>query len=397
MPTISWGPNWDDDLGGSMETLAEDPVLAGMNEKVRTEIDQAFMFYLPRICEHCLNPTCVAACPSGAMYKRSEDGIVLVDQDACRGWRMCVSACPYKKVYFNHATGKAEKCTLCYPRLEVGEPTVCSETCVGRLRYLGVLLYDADRVSQAAAVADPQDLYMAQREILLDPHDPAVVEAARAEGVPASWIEAAQASPLWDLIQTYEVALPLHPEYCTMPMVWYIPPLSPVVDEVASTGMDAEDHRVLLAAVADMRIPLEYLAGLLTAGDTNPVELSLRRLAAMRCHMREVTLGRTPDPAIAAAVGVTGEHLEYDDRYVIPTTSPEVPRGMAAMGPDVRTLLGQGAPAGCHTVASFHGQAGPEADSPLTTPVMLPVPVVRREPVPAPSGPAAGTGYRQEQ
>ncbi|ETJ42375.1 Nitrate reductase, partial [human gut metagenome] len=75
----------------------------------------------------------------------------------------------------------------------------------------------------------------------------------------------------------------------------------------------------------------------------------------------------------------------------------EVPRGMAAMGPDVRTLLGQGAPAGCHTVASFHGQAGPEADSPLTTPVMLPVPVVRREPVPAPSGPAAGTGYRQEQ
>lgn len=407
MPTISWGPNWDDDLGGSMETLAEDPVLAGMNEKVRTEIDQAFMSYLPRICEHCLNPTCVAACPSGAMYKRSEDGIVLVDQDACRGWRMCVSACPYKKVYFNHATGKAEKCTLCYPRLEVGEPTVCSETCVGRLRYLGVLLYDADRVSQAAAVADPQDLYMAQREILLDPHDPAVVEAARAEGVPASWIEAAQASPLWDLIQTYEVALPLHPEYRTMPMVWYIPPLSPVVDEVASTGMDAEDHRVLLAAVADMRIPLEYLAGLLTAGDTNPVELSLRRLAAMRCHMREVTLGRTPDPAIAAAVGVTGEHLEamyrllaiakYDDRYVIPTTSPEVPRGMAAMGPDVRTLLGQGAPAGCHTVASFHGQAGPEADSPLTTPVMLPVPVVRREPVPAPSGPAAGTGYRQEQ
>ena len=90
----------------------------------------------------------LSACPSGAMYKRTEDGIVLVDQDACRGWRMCVSACPYKKVYFNHHTGKAEKCTLCYPRLEVGEPTVCSETCVGRLRYLGVLLYDADRRRQ---------------------------------------------------------------------------------------------------------------------------------------------------------------------------------------------------------------------------------------------------------
>ena len=45
------------------------------------------MFYLPRICEHCLNPSCAASCPSGAIYKRSEDGIVLVDQDRCRGWR----------------------------------------------------------------------------------------------------------------------------------------------------------------------------------------------------------------------------------------------------------------------------------------------------------------------
>lgn len=397
MSKIEWGPNWDDDLGGSMETLAEDPVLAGMNEKVRTQIDQTFMFYLPRICEHCLNPTCVSACPSGAMYKRAEDGIVLVDQDRCRGWRMCVSACPYKKVYFNHTTGKAEKCTLCYPRLEVGQPTVCSETCVGRLRYLGVLLYDADRVSQAAAVEDPQDLYMAQREILLDPRDPEVIASARAEGVPETWITAAQESPLWDLIQTYEVALPLHPEYRTMPMVWYIPPLSPVVDEVAAAGMDAEDHRVLLSAVSDMRIPLEYLAGLFTAGDTNPVEKSLRRLAAMRSHMRDVNLGNEPDPAIAASVGTTGERLEamyrllaiakYDDRYVIPTNKPEVPRGMEAMGEDVRTLLGDGAPEACHTadVASFHGQSG-------TGRVALPMPSVRHDPVPAAGPGLAGVG-----
>ena len=105
------------------------------------------MFFLPRICEHCLNPSCVASCPSGAMYKREEDGIVLVDQDRCRGWRYCVSGCPYKKVYFNHRTGKAEKCTLCYPRIEIGQPTICSETCVGRIRYLGLVLYDADRVA----------------------------------------------------------------------------------------------------------------------------------------------------------------------------------------------------------------------------------------------------------
>ena len=138
------------------------------------------MFYLPRICEHCLNPSCVASCPSGAMYKRTEDGIVLVDQDRCRGWRMCVSGCPYKKVYFNHKTGKAEKCTLCYPRIEVGLPTVCSETCVGRLRYLGLVLYDVDRVLAAASVENDTDLYEAQRADPARPERSGGHRAARA-------------------------------------------------------------------------------------------------------------------------------------------------------------------------------------------------------------------------
>ena len=135
----------------------------------------AGLFYLPRICEHCLNPTCVASCPSGAIYKREEDGIVLVDQDGCRGWRMCITGCPYKKIYFNHRTGKAEKCTFCYPRIEQGEPTVCAETCVGRLRYIGLVLYDADRVTEAASTRDEKELYRAQRDIILDPHDPEVI------------------------------------------------------------------------------------------------------------------------------------------------------------------------------------------------------------------------------
>ena len=147
------GPNWDDNLAGAPEHAVGDPLLRGLEDRVRMEFEQAFMFYLPRICEHCLNPSCVASCPSGAMYKREEDGVVLVDQDKCRAWRFCVSGCPYKKVYFNHKSGKAEKCTLCYPRLEAGLATICSETCVGRLRYLGLVLYDADRVQQAASVA----------------------------------------------------------------------------------------------------------------------------------------------------------------------------------------------------------------------------------------------------
>ena len=153
---VNWGSNFDDDLAGAPEHAVHDPNLGGIEEQVRMEFEQVFMFYLPRICEHCLNPSCVASCPSGAMYKREEDGIVLVDQDRCRGWRFCVSGCPYKKVYFNHRTGKAEKCTLCFPRIEAGQPTICSETCVGRLRYLGLVLYDADRVLDArqASIGD---------------------------------------------------------------------------------------------------------------------------------------------------------------------------------------------------------------------------------------------------
>ena len=205
---------------------------------------------------------------------------------------MCVSGCPYKKVYFNHKTGKAEKCTLCYPRLEVGLPTVCSETCVGRLRYLGLVLYDVDRVLEAASVALDTDLYAAHKRILLDPNDPAVIAGARAQGISDEWIEAAQRSPIYPLIHTYRVALPLHPEFRTVPMVWYIPPLSPVVDAISRDGHDGEDLGNLFGALEALRIPLQYLAGLFTAGDTAVVESVLRRLAAMRSYMRDINLGR---------------------------------------------------------------------------------------------------------
>ncbi|MFJ6794516.1 nitrate reductase subunit beta [Streptomyces sp. NPDC091268] len=332
LDTIRWGPNWDDNLGGAPAHAPLDPIVQKIRdevgERIRFEFEQSFMFYLPRICEHCLNPACVSSCPSGAMYKREEDGIVLVDQDRCRGWRMCVTGCPYKKVYFNHHTGKAEKCTFCFPRVEVGMPTVCSETCVGRMRYLGVMLYDADKVAEAAAVEDEQDLYPAQVECFLDPHDPAVAAAARAAGITDEWIDAARRSPVYDLIATYQVALPLHPEYRTMPMVWYVPPLSPVVEAVAATGSDGEDAGNLFGAIDAMRIPVEYLAALLTAGDTRAVEAVLRRMAAMRAYMRRVNLGEERDESIARAVGLTGVEMEdmfrllaiakIEDRFVVP-------------------------------------------------------------------------------
>jgi nitrate reductase beta subunit len=335
---ISWSANWDDSLAGGNELAAADPILAKVSETVRLEYEKAFMFFLPRICEHCLNPSCAASCPSGAIYKRSEDGIVLVDSDRCRGWRMCVTGCPYKKVYFNHRTGKAEKCTFCFPRVEIGIPTVCSETCVGRLRYIGLMLYDADAVSRAAAVESETDLYEAQRSVFLDPHHPSVIAAARESGIAEDWIEAAQRSPIWDLIMRYQVALPLHPEYRTMPMVWYIPPLSPVVDALRDTGHDGEEVSNLFGAVDALRIPVEYLAELFTAGDPVPVTAALRRLAAMRAYQRRVNLGEERDESIASSVGMTGEQMDrmyrllaiakYDERYVIPAAHAEMAAGL---------------------------------------------------------------------
>jgi nitrate reductase beta subunit len=330
---ITWSANWDDNLAGAPELAPADPVLQKLSQKVKLEFEETFMFYLPRICEHCLNPSCVASCPSGAMYKRSEDGIVLVDQDSCRGWRMCVSGCPYKKVYFNHRSGKAEKCTFCYPRLEVGQPTVCAETCVGRLRYIGLFLYDADGVLEAASVEQDQDLYEAQLHLLLDPHDPDVVAAARRDGVAEDWIEAAQRSPVYRLAKEYKLALPLHPEYRTMPMVWYIPPLSPVVDALSRTGNDAEDAANLFAAIDTLRIPVGYLANLFTAGDVEVVNGVLRKLAAMRSYMRDLNLGNDLDESIPSSVGMTGEQMydmyrllaiaKYEERYVIPPAHQE--------------------------------------------------------------------------
>ncbi len=329
---LQWGSNWEDDLAGAPQTAPGDPNLRGIEEKVRFEYEQAFMFYLPRICEHCLNPSCVASCPSGAMYKREEDGIVLVDQDACRGWRFCVSGCPYKKVYFNHKSGKAEKCTFCYPRIEIGQPTICSETCVGRLRYLGLILYDADRVEAAASVRDPAQLREAQLDVFLDPHDTAVLAEARRSGIPEDWIAAAQRSPIYTLAVRFGLALPLHPEFRTLPMVWYVPPLSPVLDALAENE-EQRNPDVVFHAIDRLRIPVEYLANLLTAGDADAIRVVLRRLAAIRTFMRAAQVQGEVDATIASSVGLAPAEIEelyrllaiapYEDRYVIPPAHAE--------------------------------------------------------------------------
>ena len=330
MEKIVWGPNWEEILGGEFAKRSADYNFEDVQKEIYGEFENTFMMYLPRLCEHCLNPSCVAACPSGSIYKREEDGIVLIDQDKCRGWRMCVSACPYKKIYYNWQSGKAEKCIFCYPRIEAGHPTVCSETCVGRIRYLGVLLYDADRIGEAASVEDEKALYRAQLDIFLDPNASEVIEQARRDGVPEAWIKAAQASPVYKMAMDWKVAFPLHPEYRTLPMVWYIPPLSPI-NSAAQQGKIAS--KGVIPDVSSLRIPLKYLANLLTAGDERPVALALERMLAMRAFMRSRHVDRAENVEVLRQCGLSVQQVEdmyrylaianYEDRFVIPTTHRE--------------------------------------------------------------------------
>lgn len=331
MEKIEWGPNWEEILSGEFAKRSQDYNFEGVQKEIYGEYENTFMMYLPRLCEHCLNPTCVASCPSGAIYKREEDGVVLIDQEKCRGWRMCVSGCPYKKIYYNWSTGKSEKCTLCYPRLESGMPTVCSETCVGRIRYIGVVLYDADRIAEVASTTNESDLYEAQLSVFLDPNDPEVIAEARAQGIPEDWIKGAQNSPIWKMAMEWKIAFPLHPEYRTLPMVWYVPPLSPIQQAAEAGRISAQDD---MPDVRSLRIPLRYLANMLTAGVEAPIVSALERMLAMRSYMRAKTVDGVINHEIAERVGLRPEQIDemyqlmaianYEDRFVIPTTHREL-------------------------------------------------------------------------
>lgn len=177
-----WGPNWDEDEGAGEYPATN------------------HHFYLPRLCNHCTHPACMDACPRGAIYKRSEDGIVLVNQDRCHGYRFCVEACPYKKVFFDPERSVSTKCFFCLPRVEKGVAPACARQCPGRLRFVGYR-------------DDPE-------------------------------------GPIWKLVNKWKVAIPLHPEFGLEPNVFYVPPVSP--PKIGPGGR----------AMAEDRIPLDYLKSL---------------------------------------------------------------------------------------------------------------------------------------
>lgn len=334
---IESGPNWDDDLSGSPVYAENDVNLQGLTERQRSElfaVERLVFFYLPRICNHCLNPSCVASCPSGALYKRGEDGIVLLDQKRCRGWRSCVAACPYKKTYYNWQTGKSEKCILCYARLETGQAPACFHSCVGRIRYLGVLLYDAERI-EAAAKADTKDIIDAQRDLILDPSDPNVIEAAKKNGIHDSVIEAARKSPVYQFVKVWKIALPPHLEYRTLPMLFYVPPLSPVMGSKENNTVNHVSSD-LFHDIEESRVPLKFLSNLLGAGHPGKVLYALKKEKAVRIYRRAVTVGDIGmdiaermlqeadcSPEQAEAIYRLTSLCTFEDRFVIPPAHRE--------------------------------------------------------------------------
>ena len=371
---IKMGPNWDDDLSGTPDFARKDPNLAKMTaaeQEAMFQLEQMAMYYLPRICNHCLNPACVASCPSGAIYKRGEDGVVLIDQDVCKAWRMCVTACPYKKTYYNWSTGKSEKCLLCFPRIEVGEAPACMHSCVGRIRYLGVMLYDADKIEEYAS-ADEKDLIATQMDIYLNPFDPEVIAEAKANGIADSTIKAAQNSPVYKFVKEWGIALPLHAEFRTLPNLFYVPPMLPVMATISQNTKDnstlhpkakAWDDKWLYDTSIDdifgnidnMRFPLKYMASLFGAGDETLMAEKLKKLMAIRIYRRHVTVGdisKEKSDAALAELGLNEAMAEaiykmtslakFDDRFVIPAAHREQAIEMLESTADVKGNTGFG-------------------------------------------------------
>ena len=354
---VKSGPNWDDDLGGSQDYARKDvnfKELSPAEQESLFQLERMMMFYLPRICNHCLNPACVGSCPSGALYKRGEDGIVLINQERCRAWRMCVTACPYKKSYYNWNTGKSEKCILCYPRLESGQAPACMHSCVGRIRYLGVLLYDADKI-EAIASCPENELVDRQLEIYLDPNDPLVIAAAKANGIADSTIRSAQLSPVYQFVKEWGIALPLHPEYRTLPNLFYVPPMLPAMASVDSDGVYDSTTKSLWGGVETSRLPMKYLASLFTAGDEEKVRNVLRKLLAVKIHRRDATVGDLTkeeveealhigktNPGEADAIFRLTSLATFNERFVIPPAHREESIEMIEATADVKGETGFG-------------------------------------------------------
>ncbi|MBI3098578.1 MAG: 4Fe-4S dicluster domain-containing protein [Planctomycetes bacterium] len=210
-------PNFSEDVS----TAYVGGALGLSKEGVSLPEHKTWFFYLQRICNHCTYPACLAACPRKAIYKRPEDGIVLIDQERCRGYRKCVEACPYKKSMFRGTTRVSEKCIGCYPRLEGKDPlsegqpmeTRCMTACVGQIRLQGLVKIGAN----------------------------------------GEW-EEDRYNPLYYMIRVAKVALPLYPQFGTEPNGYYIPPRWVPRDYLKQMFGPGVDHAIETYQVPDREL-----------------------------------------------------------------------------------------------------------------------------------------------
>jgi nitrate reductase beta subunit len=205
---------------------------------------------------------------------------------------------------------------------------------VGRIRYLGVLLYDAERIEEVARLPNDK-LIEAQRSLILDPNDPEVIDAAILSGVHYSVIEAAQRSPVYQFVKVWKLALPPHIEYRTLPMLFYVPPLSPVM----ATRQDGTIDHVsddLFHDIDEARVPMKFLASLFGAGHEGKVRYALAKQKAVRWYRRALTVGdvdRARAEELLRQADCTPEEAEaiyrltslctFEDRFVIPPAHRE--------------------------------------------------------------------------
>jgi len=229
---LGWRPT---DLDYTNPNLGEDDCTGRIDAGALMQLPHmSWFFYLARICNHCTYPACLASCPRGSIYKRSDDGIVLLDQSRCRGYQECVKGCPYKKVYFNPMTGTSEKCIACFPKFEMGLQPQCFVNCIGKIRLAG----------------------------FISRHD-----QVRAD------------NPIDYLVHVRKIALPLFPQFGLEPNVYYIPPVhvpSPFLHQLFGPGADA-------AVAAYRNLPNDTpLAGLLGLfGSTEQVIATWRQQGDM--------------------------------------------------------------------------------------------------------------------
>jgi nitrate reductase beta subunit len=160
----------------------------------------------------------------------------------------------------------------------------------------------------------------------------------------------------------WKVALPLHPEYRTLPMVWYVPPLSPITAaaNAGQVGVNGE-----IPDVNQLRIPVKYLANLLTAGDTQPVVRALERMLAMRAYQREKHVDGRINTAALTQVGISQAAAEdmyhvmaianYEDRFVIPSTHREYAENAFDVRGGCGFSFGNGCSEGSSDVSLFGG------------------------------------------